>query len=149
VDIVPCVGLVSSSKHAVSAVWATLERRGAVAVASGILECFSRGPALCVLRIGDGEIGGKWLVASDEWGGANGDRQKSRQVSAAPRQTTRGTQTVPTALCISGNPHPSQNPQRMGHPGNRRTRLIACGNYVNHEGEKYCEAEGVDDCYDD
>ena len=29
------------------------------------------------------------------------------------------------------------------------TRLIACGNYVNHEGEKYCKAEGVDDCCDD
>ena len=40
-----------------STVRAILEGRVAVAVASGILECFSRGPAVCVLRIGDDEIG--------------------------------------------------------------------------------------------
>lgn len=43
-------------KRAVSAVWTSVEGRLAVAVASGILECASRGAQLCELRIGDDEI---------------------------------------------------------------------------------------------
>ena len=46
-DVVPRVGLDSISVYAMSAVRAILERRVAVAVASGILEYFSRGQALC------------------------------------------------------------------------------------------------------
>ena len=55
-DGVRIVGFDSISEHAVSAVWAAVERRLARAVANGILECASRGAPLCELRIGDDEI---------------------------------------------------------------------------------------------
>jgi hypothetical protein len=56
----------------------------------------------------------------------------------------QGRLTTETRVFVSG-----RKGEPAAHDKGEGTRLIACGNYVNHEGEKYCKAEGVDESCED